>query len=73
VVGSAYPLGTSQYYMQRWDVGIQAGVGYQKDRTGIQASYRLGVLNTAANSALNLPSPTLHSRLVEVQVCYYFL
>jgi hypothetical protein len=73
VVGSTYPLGATQYYLRRWVVGVQAGIGYQQGRLGVQAAYRWGLLNTATASALNLPSPTSYSRLVEVQANYYIL
>lgn len=71
LVGSTYSINTSNYYMRRWDLGVQAGLGYQFNCIAIQAAYRVGVVNTATKPALNLPSPTTYSRFAEIQASYY--
>ncbi|QKG59253.1 PorT family protein (plasmid) [Hymenobacter sp. BRD128] len=71
-VAKDYPLGTTAYYLQRWDAGIKGGLGYKYRSIAVQAFYRFGIADIAANSALNSPSPTINSRLTEIQVAYLF-
>lgn len=72
MVAKTYPLGTTAYYLQRWDTGIKAGLGYKYKSIAAQAFYRFGVSNIATNSALGFPSPSIYSRLAEIQVAYFF-
>ncbi len=71
-VAKEYPLGTTAYYLQRWDTGIKGGLGYKYHNIAVQAFYRFGLVDIAANSALNFPSPSIYSRLAELQVAYLF-
>jgi hypothetical protein len=71
-VAKIYPLGATAYYSQRWEAGIEAGFGYKYNSIAVQAFYRLGVANIATNSAVGFPSPSIYSRLAELQVSYLF-
>jgi len=72
-VAETYPLGVTNYYLQRWDAGIKGGLGYQYFHISVQAFYRFGLVDIASKSALsNFPSPSIYSRMAELQVSYLF-
>lgn len=72
-VAETYPLGVTDYRLQRWDAGIKGGIGYKYCYISVQAFYRFGLVDIAAKSALsNFPSPSIYSRMAELQVSYLF-
>lgn len=63
-------------YFQRYDAGVQAGIGYRCHDFLIQAGYYLGLLNTGISYPLNAPDyrngPTYRNRSFQLTASYLF-
>lgn len=63
-------------YFQRYDAGVQAGVGYRCRGVLVHAGYRRGLANTGVSYPYNGPDyrdgPTFHNRGFELTAAYLF-
>ena len=53
--------GSNDIYSKRWDIGLQAGVGYQYKNSLLQVGYSLGLRNLAATHVGGSPPTDLAS------------
>jgi hypothetical protein len=77
VAGKVGPTSTEQVYSQRWDAGLQAGVGYCYGATVLRVSYSWGLRNLASDVQLNAAAtPTATAayanRAFQVSLAYLF-
>jgi hypothetical protein len=58
------------FHSKRYDAGVQAGVGYQRDRFLVQVAYSLGLVNVGARATDNTHSPTYYNRATQLYLTY---
>lgn len=69
--------GSNDIYLKRWDIGLQAGVGYQYRGLLVQVGYNLGLRNLAATYPGGFPLTTLtatptYNRAFHASIAYLF-
>ena len=77
--GDYYSTTNLIYYSQRFDAGLQAGLGYRLGPTQLQLDYSLGLRNlgadyrfTSGSNTSTAPGPSYRNRAFQASVSYLF-
>ncbi|MFD1874862.1 outer membrane beta-barrel protein [Hymenobacter bucti] len=62
------------HYVQRYDAGLQAGIGFQLKGLQVQVAYSQGLTNLQAHQPLYIPTeePNYHNKTVHASIAYLF-
>jgi hypothetical protein len=63
------------YYSQRYDAGLQAGIGFMYAGLQVQVAYSLGLRNLQSHQPLNISTeePSNHNKTVHASIAYLFI